>query len=98
MTADSTIPSQAAIASQNNTSNGQPRTKICVYCGSAPGASPAHIEAARALGKAMAENNIDLGESLTFPRRIAGLPDVIAGRRPPSPGYAPSMTQMTNNG
>ncbi|KAF5026621.1 hypothetical protein F66182_1295 [Fusarium sp. NRRL 66182] len=63
MTADSTITSQASVAAQN-ASNGQPRTKICVYCGSAPGASPAHIEAARALGKAMAENNIDLGESL----------------------------------
>ncbi|KAK2677411.1 hypothetical protein RAB80_006151 [Fusarium oxysporum f. sp. vasinfectum] len=57
MTAESTIPSQAAVVSQN----GHPRTKICVYCGAAPGASPAHIEAARALGRAMAENNIDLG-------------------------------------
>jgi hypothetical protein len=63
MTADSTIPSQAAIAAQN-TSNGHPRTKICVYCGAAPGASPAHLEAARALGKAMAANNIDLGKLL----------------------------------
>ncbi|KAF4988566.1 lysine decarboxylase [Fusarium heterosporum] len=60
MTADSTISSQAAVTAQNNTSSGQPRTKICVYCGAAPGASPAHLEAARALGKAMAANNIDL--------------------------------------
>ncbi|KAJ4253869.1 hypothetical protein NW762_010266 [Fusarium torreyae] len=37
-----------------------PRTKICVYCGAWPGTSPAHIEAARALGRAMAANNIDL--------------------------------------
>ncbi|KAG6002352.1 hypothetical protein E4U54_000895 [Claviceps lovelessii] len=36
------------------------RTKICVFCGSSKGASPAHMEAARQLGKAMAENNIDL--------------------------------------
>lgn len=63
MTADNTITPEAII-SQNGSSNGQPRTKICVYCGAAPGASPAHIEAARALGRAMAANNIDLGESL----------------------------------
>ncbi|KAJ3538104.1 hypothetical protein NM208_g6047 [Fusarium decemcellulare] len=37
-----------------------PRTKICVYCGACPGASPAHLEAARALARAMAANNIDL--------------------------------------
>lgn len=79
MTADSTIPSQAAVASQTNTSNGQPRTKICVYCGSAPGASPAHIEAARALGKAMAENNIDLGESLASPKADRRAPEHYRG-------------------
>ena len=83
MTADSTIPSQAAVASRANTSNGQPRTKICVYCGSAPGSSPAHIEAARALGKAMAENNIDLGESLIcFPED--GSPSPGNDRGPPT--------------
>lgn len=85
MTADSTIPSQAAVVSQN----GHPRTKICVYCGAAPGASPAHIEAARALGRAMAENNIDLGES----HQRGGPPatDTIAGRQPPTSGYDPVM-------
>ncbi|KAF5560650.1 Rossmann fold nucleotide-binding protein [Fusarium phyllophilum] len=35
------------------------RTKICVYCGTGTGASPAHMEAARALARAMAANNID---------------------------------------
>jgi len=38
----------------------QPRTKICVYCGAAGGSSPAHMEAARQLGRVMAANNIDL--------------------------------------
>ncbi|KAL2891076.1 LOG family protein [Ceratocystis lukuohia] len=37
-----------------------PRTKICVYCGSSPGTDAAHVEAARALATAMAENDIDL--------------------------------------
>ncbi|KAG5753147.1 hypothetical protein H9Q72_003820 [Fusarium xylarioides] len=36
------------------------RTKICVYCGAGTGASPAHMEAAQALARAMAANNIDL--------------------------------------
>lgn len=38
-----------------------PRTKICVYCGASAG-SPAHMEMARQLARAMAANNIDLGE------------------------------------
>ena len=38
------------------------QTKICVYCGSSSGSDPAHIEAARELGRLMAENNIGLGE------------------------------------
>ncbi|KAF4984232.1 hypothetical protein FZEAL_520 [Fusarium zealandicum] len=59
MTADSNLTPESVIA-QNSASNGNARTKVCVYCGAAPGASPAHIEAARALGKAMAANNIDL--------------------------------------
>jgi uncharacterized protein (TIGR00730 family) len=37
------------------------QTKICVYCGSAAGKDPKHLEAARALGKAMAEKDIALG-------------------------------------
>jgi hypothetical protein len=42
--------------------DGTKQTKICVYCGSSPGTDPAHVEAARALAKAMAANNIGLGE------------------------------------
>ena len=42
------------------------QTKICVYCGSAAGSDPAHIEAARELGKLMAESNIVLGECRTL--------------------------------
>lgn len=37
-----------------------PVTKICVFCGSMPGADPAHMEAARQLAHKMAENNISL--------------------------------------
>ena len=33
---------------------------VCVYCGSGPGSSPRFVEAALALGKAFAENNIRL--------------------------------------
>ncbi|KAG7289031.1 hypothetical protein NEMBOFW57_005392 [Staphylotrichum longicolle] len=36
------------------------RTKICVYCGSSAGTKPEHVEAARALARAMAANNIAL--------------------------------------
>lgn len=38
-----------------------PRTKICVFCGASPGKQPEYIEAARALARAMAAQNIDLG-------------------------------------
>jgi uncharacterized protein (TIGR00730 family) len=34
--------------------------KICVYCGSGPGTDPAFVEAARALGKILADNRIGL--------------------------------------
>jgi uncharacterized protein (TIGR00730 family) len=34
--------------------------KICVYCGSGPGSDPAFIDAARTLGKAMANRGIGL--------------------------------------
>lgn len=33
---------------------------VCVYCGSGPGTNPNFIEAAKALGKALAESNIRL--------------------------------------
>jgi uncharacterized protein (TIGR00730 family) len=35
-------------------------TTICVYCGSGPGTNPRFIEAAKALGKTLAENGIRL--------------------------------------
>lgn len=62
MTNDNTLATVKAQADVlNNTSNGNtPRTKICVYCGAGAGSNPAHLEAARALGRAMAEKNIDL--------------------------------------
>lgn len=37
------------------------RRKICVFCGSSSGANPAYIEAAQALARALAEQDIDLG-------------------------------------
>lgn len=40
--------------------NGEPQTKICVYCGSSPGHNPAHMQAARDLARVMAEKNIGL--------------------------------------
>ena len=33
---------------------------VCVYCGSGPGSDPRFVEAATALGKTFAENNIRL--------------------------------------
>lgn len=46
----------------NATVAGVPRTKICVFCGSSPGTRPEYLEAARALARAMAANEIDLGK------------------------------------
>lgn len=37
-----------------------PTVKICVFCGSSPGKSPAHMAAARQLAQVMAQNNISL--------------------------------------
>ncbi|KAG4418894.1 hypothetical protein IFR04_007930 [Cadophora malorum] len=42
------------------TSDGIPKTKICVFCGASPGNSPAHMEAARSLARVFHENNISL--------------------------------------
>ncbi|UNI18645.1 hypothetical protein JDV02_004900 [Purpureocillium takamizusanense] len=62
-------PSSDAAGQQNGvvangtsatTTNGAPRTKICVYCGASAGGSPAHMEMARQLARVMAANNIDL--------------------------------------
>ncbi|KAI1853604.1 hypothetical protein JX266_001588 [Neoarthrinium moseri] len=44
----------------NPNSQANKKVKICVYCGSAGGKSPEHIEAARQLGTLMAENGISL--------------------------------------
>ncbi|KAI0977221.1 hypothetical protein F4678DRAFT_468445 [Xylaria arbuscula] len=52
--------SRTATPSMLNPDTDPPQTKICVYCGASAGNSTTHIEAARALGKAMAERNIQL--------------------------------------
>lgn len=38
----------------------RPIRSICVYCGSSPGINPAYAEAARTLGRALAENGVGL--------------------------------------
>lgn len=53
-------PFPSALASPNGSAR---KVKICVYCGSAKGKDPAHLEAARALGRVMAKKNISLGKS-----------------------------------
>lgn len=77
MTSDNASPAgqQQAPSTLNGSSNGTPRTKICVYCGASGGKNPTHMEAARQLARAMAANDIDLGES---PSR--SLPRVWRGR------------------
>ncbi|KAI1819526.1 hypothetical protein F4861DRAFT_526728 [Xylaria intraflava] len=52
--------SQASTPSMPSPATTMPQTKICVYCGSSSGKDTKHLEAARALGKAMAERNIAL--------------------------------------
>ncbi|KAI0389889.1 hypothetical protein F5Y17DRAFT_462294 [Xylariaceae sp. FL0594] len=52
--------SRTTTPSTQDTSATTKQTKICVYCGSAAGKSPKHVEAARALGRAMAARNIAL--------------------------------------
>ncbi|TVY35262.1 Bifunctional cytokinin biosynthesis protein, partial [Lachnellula occidentalis] len=47
-------------ASQPKDTVSSPAVKICVFCGSAPGKSPAHMESARALARVMASKNIQL--------------------------------------
>ena len=45
------------------TNLGTPRaciSRVCVFCGSGPGRNPAHVAAARILGKAMAEAQVGL--------------------------------------
>ena len=38
----------------------EPKRKLCVYCGSSSGENPAYAEAARTLGRLLAENDIGL--------------------------------------
>jgi predicted Rossmann-fold nucleotide-binding protein len=45
----------------NHGNEGRPRAKVAVFCGSSSGTDPAYVEAAKALGRALAEQNIDLG-------------------------------------
>ncbi|KAG7103839.1 Bifunctional cytokinin biosynthesis protein like [Verticillium longisporum] len=54
------FPASRSGTPSSATANGTKRTKICVYCGASAGLKPTHMEAARALAKIMAENNIDL--------------------------------------
>ncbi|KAK3180919.1 hypothetical protein K4F52_007732 [Lecanicillium sp. MT-2017a] len=56
MTAETPITT----ANGTTTNGTTPRTKICVFCGASPGKSPAYMEAARQLARAMAANEIDL--------------------------------------
>lgn len=78
---ESPMSSNTPIAGQNgvntnetntntNISGNAPRAKICVFCGSSGGASPAHMEAARQLGRVMAENNIDLGRFCPYTEEL----------------------------
>ncbi|KAL8923367.1 MAG: hypothetical protein Q9208_004637 [Pyrenodesmia sp. 3 TL-2023] len=46
--------------SSSPSASSQPPTRICVFCGSKPGASPAHLAAARALAHSMHDNGIHL--------------------------------------
>src|SRR4051812_26438503 len=49
-----------AQASQCNMAGMNTIRTVCVYCGSGPGTNPRFIEAAKALGKAFAENDVRL--------------------------------------
>ncbi|ROW02628.1 hypothetical protein VSDG_01810 [Cytospora chrysosperma] len=57
------VPESSGASTPSKVSEGTAelrKTKICVYCGSSPGNKPEHMEAARALAKAMAAHNIGL--------------------------------------
>lgn len=53
-------PASSTSASSSTTPSEDAPVRICVFCGASPGKSPAHLEAARALAKAMHEHNISL--------------------------------------
>ena len=71
----STATPRTSTPSMLNPNANPPQTKICVYCGSSAGKGTLHIEAAQALGKAMAENDIGLGN----PPCKRPAPTLIAG-------------------
>jgi len=65
----SPLPSPSPLSSITNSTSPEPNTAgekkpnpttICVFCGSKPGKSPAHMEAARSLAQAFARENIHL--------------------------------------
>lgn len=79
----SPFPASRTSTPSSQNANGPRQTKICVYCGSMPGNSPAHMEAARELARTMAANNIGLGESpRPQPQPLHRVSDV---RSPPNP-------------
>ncbi|KAB8291597.1 hypothetical protein EYC80_006397 [Monilinia laxa] len=59
---ESTAPSTSSPIAQttNSSSTTPPATKICVFCGSSPGLSPAHMAMARSLAQYMASQKISL--------------------------------------
>lgn len=56
----SSFPVSRTSTPSNLNPNAPRRIKICVYCGASPGNDPVHMEAARALARAMAANNMGL--------------------------------------
>jgi uncharacterized protein (TIGR00730 family) len=48
------------MASSTEPNNGVPKPVICVFCGSSPGTSPIHLEAARSLAHELHKSNISL--------------------------------------
>jgi uncharacterized protein (TIGR00730 family) len=59
----SKAPSEATITRDAVSRDGTPArslSSICVFCGSGPGRNPAYVDAARALGAAMARSNVRL--------------------------------------
>ena len=68
------IPASRTATPSSLNPDGSRRTKICVYCGASAGFKADHVEAARALARAMAAKNIGLGEFvLSFSPGIHGV-------------------------
>ena len=66
MASDSQVPSlehRDSVSRPHSPKNDSDQVKpavVCVFCGSSPGKSPAHTEAAKSLGRALHEHNINL--------------------------------------